>query len=674
MMALSPVRATVTRLSDRIGIIWRLLVPATVAVVIAVAAVEIWTIRSVAHNEEARVERELSHSMDYLKARLRPLGEAWSFDRDGRLMLGGSKLGDHPEIVEAVKEATGAVATIFEGDQRITTNVINPDGSRGVGTTLAAGAARDAVVGSGTSYRGENRILGTLHRTIYEPIRDAAGRQVGILFVGVPVAHVYALLDRVMHEAIIGGLISTAACCLLSAWLLRRSLHALTEFAAVMHRLANRDMAVKIIGVGRTDEIGKMAGAIAVFRDNMLHADRLAAEQARERAAKERRQAAMDRHTQDFATSIAGVMASLVASAESMRTAARAMAEAAGGVREQANGTAMGAEKASVDLGSVAAAVEQMTSSVSEISRQVSAAAQVAREAVCRANTSQETMKDLAEATSRIGDIVRLISDIAGQTNLLALNATIEAARAGDAGRGFAVVAGEVKALAAQTATATHEIGGQIESVRAATNGSISAMADVATFIGRLDEVTAMIAAAVEEQSATTREIATNLHAVTAASNQTAVAMVHVVSGSDDASAVSQQVLEAAGSIGEEAKRLRGEVDQFLAAVRDDTGDRRHCDRVRGNGATAVLAAPGHAATSVVIKDIARGGAALTCDWKLPSGTGVTVELPGAGGSASGRAVRSVDGVLAVVFAQDAENLARIDRAIAGLGEIRRAA
>jgi methyl-accepting chemotaxis protein len=183
-----------------------------------------------------------------------------------------------------------------------------------------------------------------------------------------------------------------------------------------------------------------------------------------------------------------------------------------------------------------------------------------------------------------------------------------------------------------------------------------------------------MIAAAVEEQSATTREIATNLHAVTAASNQTAAAMVHVVSGSNEASTVSQRVMEAAGSIGEEAKRLRDEVDQFLAAVRDDTGDRRHCDRVQGNGTTAVLAARGHAATSVVIKDVARGGVALTCDWKLPSGTGVTVELPGAGGSVSGRAVRSVDGVLAVVFQQDAESLARIDRAIAGLGEIQRAA
>ena len=358
----------------------------------------------------------------------------------------------------------------------------------------------------------------------------------------------------------------------------------LVTMTSAMGRLAAGDLAVDVPGTDRRDEVGAMAAALQVFRDSMAHADRLAAEQAGERAAKERRQAAMDRHTQDFGTSVAGVMGSLVKSADGMRKAARAMAGAAGSVREQASGTAAGAEKSSEQLTMMAAAIEEMTTSVSEISRQVAAASQVAREAVGQADASQGAMKELAAATSRIGDVVRLISDIAGRTNLLALNATIEAARAGEAGRGFAVVAGEVKALATQTSSATKEIGGQIEAVRAATSGSISAMADVAEIIGRLDQVTAVIAAAIEEQSATTREIATYVQTVTASGCQTAAAMKMVVGLSDEAGAVSGRVLAAAGSVGEEAERLKSEVDQFLSAVRDETGDGETGDGKTGDG------------------------------------------------------------------------------------------
>jgi methyl-accepting chemotaxis protein len=341
------------------------------------------------------------------------------------------------------------------------------------------------------------------------------------------------------------------------------------------------------------------------------------------------------------------------------------MAEAAAGVRDHASGTAADAEASAGQLTAVAAAIEEMTTSVAEISRQVAAASQVAREAVGRADASQVTMKGLAEATSRIGDVVGLISEIAGQTNLLALNATIEAARAGEAGRGFAVVAGEVKALAAQTANATREIGGQIEAVRAATSGSISAMADVVGIIGRLDEVTTIIAAAVEEQSATTRDIAGNLQVVASSGNQTAAAMKQVVEVSGEAGAVSQQVLEAAGSIGSEAERLRAEVDQFLAAVCDDTGNRRRYERIPGNGAKAVLTANGHAPRQVAVQDLSRGGVAILCDWKLQAGAEVTIELPGAPGTISGRAVRSAGNVLALVFRQDTQTLARLDRSLA---------
>jgi methyl-accepting chemotaxis protein len=322
----------------------------------------------------------------------------------------------------------------------------------------------------------------------------------------------------------------------------------------------------------------------------------------------------------------------------------------------------------------VAAAIQQMTSRVDEISRQVAVAAQVTREAVGQADASRETLKSLTEATLRIGDVVQLINDIAGQTNLLALNATIEAERAGEVGRDFAVVAGEVKALATQTGSATQEIGGQIEAVRSAASESISAIGEVACIIGRLDEVTAMIAAALEEQSAAAREIAASLQAVSSASSEATAAMQHVVSGSDEASAVSQQVLESASNIGVEAERLRGEVDQFLIAVRDEASNRRRYERLPGNGAMAMLATCDGAAMSVVIQDISRGGIAVACDWPLPAGSEVTIGLQGAGGVLYARTVRSGGGVLALVFQQDTDTLAKIDRVLPRFEAMRRAA
>jgi methyl-accepting chemotaxis protein len=177
--------------------------------------------------------------------------------------------------------------------------------------------------------------------------------------------------------------------------------------------------------------------------------------------------------------------------------------------------------------------------------------------------------------TTRIWDVVHLISDIASQTNLLALNATIEAARAGEAGKGFAVVAGEVKSLASQTGKATAEIGGQIDAVRAATAEAVAAMTEIDSIIGKLNEVSAAISAAVEEQSTTTREISHRVQAVSAATAGTAQAMVQVVDAAESAGNVSRDVEAGASAIGKESETLRIEVDQFLAAIRSDSDERR---------------------------------------------------------------------------------------------------
>jgi methyl-accepting chemotaxis protein len=337
---------------------------------------------------------------------------------------------------------------------------------------------------------------------------------------------------------------------------------------AMMGKLATGRNDTEIPHTERRDELGDMARALEVFKQNGIDAERLAAEQQQEHATKQHRQMAIEQQARSFGTSISGVTASLSESARAMGSASEAMANAASTVNVDAQGTAGGAAQSSRDLAAVAAAVEELTSSVVEISRQVAASGDVARQAVQRAEASRAAMHALSEGTARIGDVVHLISEIASQTNLLALNATIEAARAGEAGKGFAVVAGEVKALASQTAKATVEIGGQIDTVRDATPEAVATMGEISGIIHRIDEVSVAISAAVEQQSVTTREIANSVQSVSSETAQTAQAMQHVVEAAGRAGSASQGVLSGAASIGQEAEKLRAEVGHFLTAIR----------------------------------------------------------------------------------------------------------
>ena len=334
-----------------------------------------------------------------------------------------------------------------------------------------------------------------------------------------------------------------------------------------MARLAAGERDVEVPARDSTDEIGAMARAVDVFKQNAIENDRLTAEQATERAAKDRRQAATDRHTQEFSTTAAGVMATLTESAGSMRDAAVKMSDAARRTRDSTSHSVDGAAASSQDLNAVAAAAEEMAASIGEISQQVAHVTKAVQEAVTRAATTDAKVTGLAEATDRIGDVVRLINDIAGQTNLLALNATIEAARAGDAGKGFAVVAGEVKALAAQTAKATEQISAQIVAIRAATGEAVAAVREAGSAIGQVETVATAIAAAVEQQAAATREITSSVQTVTAATGTAVRSMQEVLAIALETDATGQTVLSAAEKVGRTAGNLRTEVNDFLTAM-----------------------------------------------------------------------------------------------------------
>jgi methyl-accepting chemotaxis protein len=438
---------------------------------------------------------------------------------------------------------------------------------------------------------------------------------------------------------------------------------------AAMTKLAAGDTGSEVPARQNTDEIGEMARAVEVFRVQAIENVRLGQAREKDRTDRERRQAAMDRYTQDFGASVSGVMESFVGSAAAMRQAASEVNDGAGQTRLRMSSSVEAAAASARDLNSVAAAAEEMAVSINEISKQVAHVTTSVSEAVHRATETDAKVTGLSEAADRIGDVVRIITDIAGQTNLLALNATIEAARAGEAGKGFAVVAGEVKALASQTARATKQIGAQIVAIRNATGEAVGTVREVGGAIGRVETVATAIAAAVEEQAAATREITSSVQLVAATTSSSAEAMRHVLAIAETTDTSSAAALKAASEVGGTADTLRVEVTDFLAAMSTgNEAERRLYERIPGGAAKATLRIGGTSVAEAPIGDISRGGMAVQHDRKFPVGADLEVGLPG-GVSVKARIVRCENGDVAVAFRQDSETLGRIDKALGIIGQ-----
>jgi methyl-accepting chemotaxis protein len=343
----------------------------------------------------------------------------------------------------------------------------------------------------------------------------------------------------------------------------------LGQLCMAMKDLAGGNTAIEIPGCDRGDEIGGMAGAVQVFKDNMIEAERLRAEQAEtERRMVEQRKADMRRLADEFQEAVGHIVETVSSASTELEAAAGTLTATAETTQRLSTTVAAASEEASANVQSVASATEELTSSVSEIGRQVMESSSIAKEAVTQAQKTDGRINELSHAANRIGDVVKLITAIAEQTNLLALNATIEAARAGDAGRGFAVVAQEVKALAAQTAKATDEISAQIAGMQAATADSVAAIKEIGTTIGRISEIATTIASAVEEQGAATQEISRNVQQAAAGTGEVATHITDVSRGAGETGSASSQVLASAQSLSKESNNLKREVDNFLSTVR----------------------------------------------------------------------------------------------------------
>ena len=425
------------------------------------------------------------------------------------------------------------------------------------------------------------------------------------------------------------------------------------------------------------DEVGAITTAARVFLEKLRENREFEAAAVTARAAREREAAAMSSHTQDFGTSVSGVMASLGQSAGQMNLAAAEMSEAARRTRDSTSNAVQGVQASTRDLNSVAVAAEQMAARIAEISSQVAHVSGAVTKAVDHARETDQKVADLAGTADKIGDVVRLITSIAGQTNLLALNATIEAARAGEAGKGFAVVASEVKTLATQTARATEEIVAQIVAIRSSTGQAVTAVRDGGAAIGEVATVATAIAVAVKQQATATEEISASVQTLTRATNIAAAAMDEVLAIAEQTESASGTVLAAAAEVGRTADTLHIEVNDFLTAIESTTGDqRRRYQRIAGTNLTASLIIRGCGEVEATVKNISRGGVSLVCQSTAAGGTAVHVVLTGgvAGDACpsalfarikvSGRVVRTESSLLMIAFGQDSANLARLDRVL----------
>lgn len=376
--------------------------------------------------------------------------------------------------------------------------------------------------------------------------------------------------DRMMNLVVGAAVIGLAFAVGLGAWigtfLLSRPLR---RVSGVLQQMAAGNYDIELETRRSRDEVGAIWDATEHFRDALIEGERLKSERAAiDARAEESKRAMLNELAEAFEAQVIGVVRSVSAAAAQLEKHAAAMTAAAEATNYKSLAVSSASDQATNNVHTVASAAEQLSASIREIGQQVTNAAAIASEGAQQAGSTVQVVRGLDESAQRIGEVIRLINDVAAQTNLLALNATIEAARAGEAGKGFAVVAMEVKNLAAQTAKATEEIAAQINAVQAATGDVVRAIEGISETIARIDEISATIASSVEEQGAATGEIARNVQQAAQGTQEVSANISDVTQAAADTGRVASEIVSAASELTDQAERLREEVDRFIARVR----------------------------------------------------------------------------------------------------------
>ncbi|MCC7252173.1 methyl-accepting chemotaxis protein [Hyphomicrobium sp.] len=476
-------------------------------------------------------------------------------------------------LVDSMTRVTGEPVTLFSYDEtaddfvRVATTVMTAEGKRATGTWLGRGSAAYAPVKSGQPYNGAADILGTPYFTVYFPIVDSSSKVTGLLFAGAKQSAVYELEAAMERKILLTSAALLAVMALVGFALSRVLTRPIPVLAGVMARLARNEADSEIPYTTYTNEIGEIARAVAVFRDNTIERSKLEAEQAREAKRREARQQALESLIEGFKADAEQTIAALAVMAEDLEHTAGSLQGIAAGTNDKAQLVATASDQASANVGTVAAAAEELSVSISEIGNQITEALSNVSSTSSMAATSNERMSELLASAQQIGEVVTLIREIAGQTNLLALNATIEAARAGEAGRGFAVVATEVKTLATRTAQATESISEQVASIQTATDHAVRAIAEIAERMGQVNSITTTIAAAVTEQGAATSEINVSVHHAAGDTRHVSETIAGVTEAATSTFNSARQVLETSAMVSARTKALSARIESFLAGV-----------------------------------------------------------------------------------------------------------
>lgn len=381
-------------------------------------------------------------------------------------------------------------------------------------------------------------------------------------------AELHAAREQIRTAFIVSALAILVVAALLGLLIGRSITGPIRSMTTNMRDLADGNTQLEIAGTGERNEIGEMARAVEVFRQNAIRNRELEAEQARQAAnAEAEKRRMMARIAEEFDASIGNVVGTVSSAASQLNATARSMAGITEEASHKASTVAAVQEQTAANVRTVAAATEELSSSIAEINQQVSDAAEMSKKAVEDVQTTAHQIETLASTADKIGEVISMISDIAGQTNLLALNATLEAARAGEAGKGFAVVASEVKALANQTAKATESISQLILEVQSETTSAVSSVDGIGSVITRLEEISVAIAAAMEEQDATTQEVAHSINEASSGTQDVSASIEIVSEASQEAGAASNQVMASAGQLLEQADIMKEEVRRFIESV-----------------------------------------------------------------------------------------------------------